>query len=89
MSFVHLVVLDFDVAAVVKGSQFVDSVKLSDFKGKKSAICASIPRSPSGELPVNFITSEKTIRSPIEAIFILCPGLIRRSWYKGTAPYRR
>ena len=25
---------DFDVAAVVKGSQFVDSVKLSDFKGK-------------------------------------------------------
>ena len=25
---------DFDVAAVVNGSQFVDSVKLSDFKGK-------------------------------------------------------
>jgi peroxiredoxin 2/4 len=25
---------DFDVAAVVKGSQFVDSVKLSDFKGQ-------------------------------------------------------
>ena len=38
----------------------------------KQVIYAHIPRSPSVELPVNCITSEKTIPSPIEVIFILC-----------------